>query len=145
MSHPSRSVERLINILVAEPDEAQMLKLQGALRAVSTPTALHHVQTEDALFGFLRKNGEWEKATRPDLIILDDSLMHALDRLKADTPYSGIPVIVMGSDFDHAKARDCHARRCTACLPKPIDTAGMRLLAAAIAAFWFKTAILPPS
>lgn len=137
--------ERPVTILVAEPDPDLMLRLQGAMRAISTPTALHHVRTEEDIFDFLRKQGEWSKAPQPDIILLDSGLMQALDRLKSDNPLMGIPVIVMGNDFDRIKARDCHARHCNACLPKPADAAGMRGLAAAIDAFWFKTAVLPPN
>lgn len=137
--------ERAVTLLVAEPDPDLMLRLQGALRTISTPTALHHVRTEEDVLDFLRKQGAWEKSPQPDIILLDSGMIAALDRLKSDKIFGGIPVIVMGNDFDRAKARDCHARRCNACIPKPADAAGMRLLAAALDAFWFKTAVLPPN
>ena len=143
MSPLASSHERPVIILVAEPAPDLMLRLQGAMRTISTPTALHHVQTEEEIFDFLRKEGAWEKSPQPDFILLDGGMLQALDRLKADPSFGGIPVIVMCNDFDRAKARDCHARRCNACIPKPADAAGMRQLTAALNAFWFKTAVLP--
>lgn len=137
--------DRPLNILVAEPNPDMMLRLQGALRTLSTPTALHHVRAEEEIFDYLRKQNEWEKSPRPDIILLDKGMMSVLDRLKSDDAFGGIPVIVMGNDFTRETARDCHGRRCNACIPKPADAAGMRGLAAALDAFWFKTAILPPN
>lgn len=135
---------RPLNLLVAEPDDAFMLRLQIALRGVSTSSALYHVKSEKDLFAFLRKNEGWENAQQPDIIFLDTSLVQALDRIKSGNPFSAIPVILMGASMKRAQAVSCHARHANACLPKPADQAGMRALAAAIEAFWFKTAKLPP-
>lgn len=135
---------RPLNLLVAEPDDAFMMRLQIALRGVATSSALYHVKSEKDLFAFLRKSDGWENAQQPDLIFLDISLVPSLDRIKGGSPFSAIPVIVMGAGMKREQATACHARHVNACLPKPSDQAGMRALAAAIEAFWFKTAKLPP-
>ena len=134
-----------LNILVAEPDDTFMMRLQIALRGMTTPVALYHIKTEKDLFLFLRKGEGWENAQQPDMIFLDISLMPALDRLKSGGPLAGIPVLVMGAGLGRAQAVECHARLANACIPKPQDQAGMRSLAAAIETFWFKTAKLPPN
>jgi len=132
------------NILVAEPDDAFMMRLQMAMRGIPA-LALYHVQNEQALFRFLDKGDGWENAETPDMIFLDVSLLHALDRIKSGGPYSGVPVVVMGHNLARAQAHECHIRRATACIQKPPDPPGMRSLAAAIDAFWFKAAKLPPT
>lgn len=131
------------NLLIAEPDEAFMMRLQIAMRVLPS-LALYHVQNEQALFTFLNKGKGWENAQTPDMIFLDVSLLPALSRLKVGGPFSGIPVIIMGYNLTQAQARECYMRFATACIPKPPDPAGMRSLAAAIDAFWFRTAKLPP-
>lgn len=131
------------NLLIAEPDDAFMMRLQMAMRSIPS-LALYHVQNEQALFQFLNKGKGWENAETPDMIFLDVSMLQALDRLKAGGPYSGVPVIVMGHNITQAQARECYLRFATACILKPPDPPGMRSLAAAVDAFWFKTAKLPP-
>ncbi|HYD17917.1 MAG TPA: hypothetical protein VEF76_05525 [Patescibacteria group bacterium] len=133
------------NILVATPSDDLMLRLQIALRSISRPAALYHVAEEEKLFAFLRKAPGFETALRPDMILLDAPLLPALDRLKSGNPYSPIPVIVIADHMDHALARDCHARFANAALGIPKDTAGLRAIAGAIDAFWFRTARLPPN
>ncbi len=134
-----------LNILVVEPDDAFMMRLQIALRGMTTPAALYHLKSEKDLFLFLRKSEGWENAQQPDMIFLDISLMPALDRLKSGSPFAGIPVLVMGAGIGRVQALECHRRFANACIPKPQDQAGMRSLAAAIETFWFKTAKLPPN
>lgn len=134
-----------LNLLIAEPDENFMLRLQISLRSVSTSSALYHVKSEQDMFQFLRKAGAWENAQQPDVIFLDATLITALDRLKSGGPYSGIPVIVMSAEPTKAQARDSYQRFANGYIPKPQDQPGMRGLAAAIDAFWFKTAKLPPN
>lgn len=132
-----------VNILVAHPDEDVMLRLQLALRAITTPAALYHVKDEASLFSFLRKTAPYESALRPDIILLGCALMPALDRLKSDNPFSPIPVIFMAADITRAQSRDAHARHANACIRIPADTQGMRAFAAALDGFWFRTAKLP--
>jgi hypothetical protein len=132
-----------VNILIAHPDEDVMLRLQLALRAITTPAALYHVKDEASLFSFLRKAAPYDTALRPDVILLGSTLMPALDRLKSDNPFSPIPVIVMAAAITREQSREAHARHANACMRIPPDTPGMRAFAAALDAFWFRTAKLP--
>lgn len=134
-----------VNILIAHPQEDVMLRLQLALRAIQTPVALYHVRDTASLFSFLRKAEPYETALRPDMIMLGDGLVQALDRLKSDNPYAAIPVIVIGENPSRELARECHARHANACVRIPADTAGMRVFAGALDAFWFRTAKLAPN
>jgi chemotaxis family two-component system response regulator Rcp1 len=144
MTVPKPSSPRApVNILIAHPDEDVMLRLQLALRAITTPAALYHVKDETSLFSFLRKAPPYETAQRPDIILLGYTLMPALGRLKSDNPFSPIPVIIMATDITREQSRQAHARHANACMRIPSDTAGMRSFAAALDGFWFRTALLP--
>lgn len=145
MSSAANLRRRPLNLLVVEPDDAFMLRFQIAMRGVATSSALYHVKNEQDMFSFLRKGTGWENAQRPDMIFLDISMVQSLDRLKQGSPFAAIPVIVMGAEIPRNHALQCHARYANACVPKPHDQAGMRALAAAIEAFWFVTAKLPPN
>lgn len=131
-----------VNILIAHPQEDVMMRLQLALRAIQTPVALYHVRDEQSLFSFLRKTEPYDTALRPDMVMLGDGLLPALDRLKSDNPFAAIPVIVIAENLSRETARDCHARNANACVRIPNDTAGMRVFASALDAFWFRTAKL---
>ena len=132
-----------VNIVIAHPDEDVMLRLQLALRSITTPAALYHVKDDTSLFSFLRKAPPFETALRPDMILLGCALLPALDRLKSDNPFSAIPVIVMATDITREQSKEVHARHANACMRIPSDTPGMRAFAAALDAFWFRVAKLP--
>ncbi len=131
-----------VNILIVHPEEDVMLRLQLSLRAIQTPVALYHVKDTASLFSFLRKAQPYDTALRPDMIMLGDEMLPALDRLKSDNPFAAIPVIVIANQMSREIARECHARHANACVRIPNDTAGMRIFASALDAFWFRTAKL---
>ena len=144
-SFGAHTPDRPRNILVALPDDELMGRLQGAFRSMQTPIALYQVRNEGEIMAFLRKGGGGDVVPRPDMILLDESLLPTLGRIKSDSPYSSIPVIVMGDAISHETARAYHRLHANACVGKPQDAPAMRSLAAAIEAFWFLTAELPPN
>ncbi len=131
-----------VNILIVHPEGDLMLRLQLALRAIQTPVALYHVKDTPSLFLFLRKAQPYDNVLRPDMILLGVDALSALDRLKSDNPFAAIPVIVIAEQLSRETAKDCHARHANACVRIPTDTAGMRIFASSLDAFWFRTAKL---
>lgn len=98
---------------------------------------------------FLRKEGEYKDAPRPDLVLLDLHLPRkggheVLAEMKADPTLRRIPVVVLTSsdaEEDVIKSYDLQA---SAYVTKPVDLAGFAKIVRGIEDFWFTVVRFPP-
>ena len=98
---------------------------------------------------FLRQQGKYAEAPRPDLILLDLNLprrdgREVLEDIKADPTLQRIPVVILTfscAEEDVLKAYDLHA---SAYVTKPVDLAGFGRIVKAIEGFWLTVVTFPP-
>jgi CheY-like chemotaxis protein len=98
---------------------------------------------------FLLKQGAYENAFRPDLILLDLNLprkdgREVLSDIKTTPSLKRIPVIILTSssaEEDIVKTYDLQAN---AYVTKPVDLAGFGKIVTAIEGFWFSVVRFPP-
>jgi len=144
MSGPNDPVE----ILLAEDNPGDVTLTKKALEQGKLANNLH-VTTDgvDAL-EFLRQEGEYEDALRPDLVLLDLNMPRkdgedVLEAMQADDSLSRIPVVVLTSsesEEDIAKSYDLNAN---AYLTKPVDFDGFVDIVNRMDNFWFQVVKLP--
>jgi chemotaxis family two-component system response regulator Rcp1 len=99
---------------------------------------------------FLRRQGKYTSAPRPDLILLDLNLplkdgREVLAEIKQDLDMRRIPVVVLTSsraEDDIRKAYELHAN-CYIC--KPVELERFMAVVRSIQDFWFVTVKLAPS
>ena len=98
---------------------------------------------------FLRREGKYGNATRPDLILLDLNLpkkdgREVLAEIKTDERLRRIPVVVLttsSAEQDILKTYDLHAN---CYITKPVDLDQFIAVVKAIEEFWFTIVKLPP-
>jgi CheY-like chemotaxis protein len=98
---------------------------------------------------FLRREGKYVNATRPDLILLDLNLpkkdgREVLAEIKTDERLRRIPVVVLttsSAEQDILKTYDLHAN---CYITKPVDLDQFIAVVKAIEEFWFTIVKLPP-
>ena len=99
---------------------------------------------------YLRREGEFSRAVRPDLILLDLNLprkdgREVLAEIKADEDLKRIPVVVLTTsqaDEDILQAYGLHAN---CYITKPVDLNEFMSVVKAIDHFWFDIVRLPPN
>jgi chemotaxis family two-component system response regulator Rcp1 len=143
---------RLHRLLVVEDSESDIELLREAL-ADSGPTVELDVvrHGEDAL-SFLRREGEFQAAVRPDLVVLDLNLprMGGFEVLRAlredvDPRLRRLPVVVFttsGTTTDVETAYDLHA---SSFVTKPTAFDHYVETVRAFREFWLRVAQLPAS
>jgi CheY-like chemotaxis protein len=97
---------------------------------------------------YLRREGEYADAARPDLILLDLNLpkksgIEVLGEIKADAALRRIPVIILTSskaEEDIVRTYDLHAN---AYVTKPVDLTQFLTAIRAIEDFWLAVVRLP--
>jgi chemotaxis family two-component system response regulator Rcp1 len=140
---------RLVHILLVEDSPEDVLLAQEALKDAKVANELHVIRDGEAAMAFLRSQGEFADAVRPDLVLLDLNLpkkdgREVLSEMKDDPGLRRIPVVVLttsSSDRDLLSAYDAHVN---AYIRKPISFAQLVDVVHAIDEFWFGVVTLPP-
>ncbi len=135
-------------VLLVEDSPADVLMTREALEQNQMPTQLHVVEDGVEALRFLRREGPYSQAPRPDLILLDLNLprmdgREVLAEIKADDRLRLIPLVVLTTskaDEDVLRAYDRHANCYVA---KPLDFAHFAEAVRSIKSFWLRVATLP--
>jgi CheY-like chemotaxis protein len=145
---PIQSVPKPIEVLLVEdnPGDAQLTRIALSDGKMCINLSL----TEDGVdaLAFLRKEGQYADAPRPDLILLDLNLprkdgREVLADIKADPSLKRIPIVVLTtsqSDTDILKAYEL-AANCF--ITKPVDFDQFVKIVQTIEDFWFTVVKLP--
>jgi CheY-like chemotaxis protein len=122
------SAARVINVLLVEDDPGDVLMTREAFEEY-LHNHLDVVSDGSEAIAYLRREGEYADAPRPDLILLDLNLprrdgREVLAEVKADEALRTIPVIVLTTsqaDEDVLRSYQLHAN---AYVTKPVDFDG---------------------
>jgi two-component system, chemotaxis family, response regulator Rcp1 len=142
-------VMQVAEILLVEDNPGDVRLTQEALKDAKLINHLHVVQDGVEAMEFLRRQGTYQDAPRPDLILLDLNLprkdgREVLTEVKADERLKRIPIVVLTSsqsEEDLLKAYGLHAN---CYVTKPVDFDRFTEVVRSIEDFWFGIVRLPP-
>ncbi len=137
-----------IEILLVEDNEGDARLAIEALKDGRVCNNLHHVKDGVEAMDFMRQEGAYASAPRPDLILLDLNLprkdgREVLSEIKEDPELRLVPVVVMttsAAERDLIRSYDLHAN---AYIIKPMDLDQFIEVIRAIENFWFTIVKLP--
>ncbi len=137
-----------MEILLVENDSADAELTQCALKELKIATNLHVVQDGLEALAFLRREGRYTDASRPDLILLDLNMPRMdgrtfLAEIKADEDLKSISVVILTtSEADKDVAKSYHmGAQCF--ITKPVELAEFTGVVNFIEKFWFPKVPLP--
>lgn len=98
---------------------------------------------------YLRREGEYGRAVRPDIILLDLNMprkdgREVLAELKHDDDLKTIPVVVLTTSEAEEDVLKAYQHGANCYITKPVDLAQMAKIATSIDDFWFTVVKLPP-
>ena len=139
-----------IEILLVEDSPADVRLAMEALKEAKVLNHLNVVDDGIKAMQFLRRQGSYTKAPRPDLVLLDLNLprkdgREVLDEIKSDAELRRIPVVVLTTsqaEEDIVRAYDLH---CNCYITKPVDFQQFMLVVKSIEDFWLTVVRLPPN
>lgn len=137
-----------IELLLVEDDLAQVRLTQEALKAGSIPLNLNIAADGFEALDFLNRQGKYEKAPRPDLILLDLNLpkksgKQVLSEIKADPCLRNIPVVIITSSQAPQDILHAYGLNANCYITKPLDFDEFVSLVHSLEDFWFTKATLP--
>ncbi|MEK7326502.1 MAG: response regulator [Chloroflexota bacterium] len=140
---------RPIVMLMVEDSPADVMLTKEALDQAKVLNHLHLVEDGVAAMAFLRREGPYAHAPRPDLILLDLNLprkdgREVLAEIKADEDLKVIPVVVLTTSRDEADVLRAYGLHANCYITKPVDFANFAEIVRSIREFWFTVVTLPP-
>jgi len=140
---------RPIEILVVEDNPGDVRLMIEALKDSKLRNRMSVAEDGVAALAFLRREGRYVGAPRPDVILLDLNLPkktghEVLAEIKSDPNLRRIPVVIVTSsnaEQDILQAYDQHAN---CYVTKPVDLTQFMKIVRSIQAFWFSIVKLPP-
>ena len=138
-----------MDILLVEDNPGDARLTREALAASGVRNTLHDVRDGEQALAFLRREGAFQTAPTPDLILLDLNLprrdgREVLEDMKGDPTLKHIPVVVLTSsqaDEDILRSYRLHAN---CFITKPRDLDELTAVLRGIEQFWFSIVKLPP-
>lgn len=138
-----------IIILLVEDNPGDVRLTKEALK--DSKLTNHLYVTEDGIHAvqFLRREGIYADAPRPDLILLDLNLplvdgRQVLEQIKADESLRRIPVVVLTTSSDEKDILATYNLHANCYITKPIHLDQFIQTVRSIEDFWFSTVRLPP-
>jgi two-component system, chemotaxis family, response regulator Rcp1 len=137
-----------LRVLLVEDNPGDVELALEALKEARVRNEIHVVGDGVQALEFLRRQGRFGDAPRPDLILLDLNLpkmdgREVLRQIKAEVSLRSIPIVVLTTsqaDEDVVKAYDLHVN---CYITKPIDLSQFLNVVKAIEDFWLTIVKLP--
>ena len=147
-TNDSQTVGRPMEILMVEDSLVAARLTMGALSKGNIQHRMSWLKTGEDSLEFLRREGKYVLAPRPDLILLDLGLpgisgKDVLANVKENESIKGIPVVVLTASTDPEDRADVEHFDVAAYLTKPVDLEKFLWLVKELKHFWLAEVILP--
>ena len=144
------SFGRPIEILLVEdsPTDAKLTK--EALAAGKVDNNLHHVSDGVEAMAFLRRQGEYSDAPRPDLILLDLNMprmdgRETLEEIRSDPDLKNLVIVVLTTSAEERDILAAYGLNSNMYITKPVDLDQFFQVVKDIDHFCFRVIALPPN
>ena len=141
---PGRSIE----ILLVEDNPGDVRLTVEGLRESKVRNNLHVASDGIEAMEFLRRQGRYIGAIRPDLILLDLNLprmdgREVLSEVKSDPKLKTIPVVVLTTSRAEQDVLRSYELQANCYITKPVDLEQFLAVVKSIEDFWFTIVTLP--
>jgi len=145
---PSILPRRRRHVLLVEDSKGDVLLTRLAFARGDVSALLHVVSDGEEAMEFLRGEGRWAGAPRPDMVILDLNLprkngREVLAEVRADPQLRRIPVVVLTSSAADTDICDVYDLGANVAITKPSDPNTLTRIVMALDDLWFVLGQLP--
>lgn len=139
---------RSVEILLVEDSPTDRLLSLHALRDSRIDSVVHTVEDGEQALLFLRREGAYQNATRPDLVLLDLNLprvdgREVLAEIKRDRALRAIPVVVLTTSEDERDVLGAYESYASSYITKPIEFDKLRAALRGFGEYWTEVVTLP--
>ena len=125
---------------MVEDNRGDVVLVEEALAKAGLGHTVNVVPDGVEAMDYLRRQGKYAGAARPDLIVLDLKLprksgREVLDEIRPDPAFNAIPIVILSSSRSELETARLHSRQEERCIAKPTTFAGYVDLVKVIEAF----------
>jgi len=140
--------EKHKTIFLVEDNKADIRLIEEALKNSTVPHQVVAVRNGMDAMAYLRQEGEYANASRPDLILLDLNLprkdgREVLAEIKADPKLKSIPVVVLTTSSNEEDISQSYELHVNCYITKSRNLSQLFTIVKGIEEFWLKTVTLP--
>jgi CheY-like chemotaxis protein len=137
-----------VEILLVEDNPGDVRLTQEALKESKIRNNLSIVRDGVEAMAFLRREGDYDKAPRPDIILLDLNLprkdgREVLHDIKEDAKLKRIPVVILTTSDDEHDILESYNLHANCYITKPVDLNRFVTIIKNIEDFWLTIVRLP--
>jgi len=135
-------------ILLVEDNPGDIRLTIEAFKGSSIKSNLNYVMDGEDAIKYLNKQGPYEEAVRPDIILLDLNLpkkdgREVLTVVKQDPNLKSIPIIILTTSNAHSDIVKTYDLQANCYITKPVDFDQFTVIIKSIEDFWLNTVSLP--
>ena len=139
---------RNIEILLVEDNPGDVRLTEESLREAKVINKLNVAYDGEEAMAFLRREGSFKDAARPDLILLDLNLpkkdgREVLAEIKEDNDLRRIPVVVLTTSNSDEDIQETYFHYANCYITKPVDLDQFVKVVKSIEDFWLSIVKLP--
>jgi two-component system response regulator len=144
----SANESKPIEILLVEDNSGDARLAREALRDAKVRNNLTWISDGTEALAFLRREGKYHRAARPDLILLDLNLprkdgREVLTEIKADDKFRRIPVVILTTSQAEEDVLRAYHLNANCYITKPVDLDQFMKVVKTIEDFWLTIVKLP--
>lgn len=141
-------MDKPVEILLVEDNPGDVRLTQEILKEGKVLNNLHVVSDGMAALAFLRQEGLYREAVRPDVILLDLNLpkkngQEVLLDIKTDPQLKQIPVVILTTSEAEQDIIQVYSSHANCYITKPVDLDQFILVIKVIEEFWLTIVKLP--
>jgi chemotaxis family two-component system response regulator Rcp1 len=139
-----------VEILLVEDNPGDARLAIEALKEAKVRNKLHWVKDGVEAMEFLRRQGKYSDAPRPDVVLLDLNLprkdgREVLAEVKADENLRRVPVVILTISADEQDILRSYDTYANCYITKPLDLDQFMQVVRSIEDFWLEIVKLPPN
>lgn len=131
----------MVEILLVEDSEPDILLTEEAFSESKVKNHLNVVRDGEEALQFLRREGEYADAPRPDVILMDINMprkngLEVLEEIKADPELRPIPVLILTTSQADEDVRRSYSGHASGYVVKPVGFENFLQAIRAFEEFW---------
>lgn len=139
---------QLAHILLVEDNEGDILLTLDAFEQSKFKTQISVARNGQEALDFLKKQGEYSRVQKPDLILMDINIPifsghEVLEEIKLHDNLKKIPVIMLTTSSNQKDIDKAYSNYCNSYIQKPLEMEEFMKAVLKIEEFWLQLTTLP--